>query len=310
MLGEGGAGVEGLSVGPGDDGAVLEVEGSLVLSADLSIEDVHFRREWLSFPEIGYRAAAAALSDLAAMAAEPIGVMVSLALPKAEAWDVGPAIQEGVREACALCGATILGGDLASSPGPIVLDVVVVGRTDRPVTRAGARPGDMLWVTGALGGAAGAVRAWKEGNEPSAGLRASYARPTPRIAEGLWLGKEAEVSAMIDLSDGLGGDAGHLAAASEVRIVLEEERLPVHEELPRGPATALALGGGEDFELCVAAAEGRLDGLQAGFHERFGVPLTRVGRVEEGEGVAILRHGATSPEPLAGVGFDHFGGEG
>ena len=157
---------EGVSVGPGDDAAVLQVEGSVVLSADLTIEGVHFQRRWLTLPEIGYRAVATAMSDLAAMAARPVGVLVSLGLPAAEAAESGPALQDGIRDACVLCEAALLGGDVTSSPGPLVLDVMVVGSVDQPTTRDGARPGDELWVTGVLGGAAAAVTSWEAGGDP------------------------------------------------------------------------------------------------------------------------------------------------
>lgn len=304
---EGGTGaIEGVSVGPGDDAAVLDVEGSVVLSSDLAIEGVHFRREWLTLSEMGYRAVAAALSDLAAMAARPVGVLVSLAIPGAEAADSGPAIQEGIRDACELCGAALLGGDLSGSPGPLILDVMAVGSVERPVTRCGARPGDELWVTGVLGGAAGAVTAWEAGGEPGTALRSAFARPVPRISEARWLSDEADVTAMIDLSDGLAGDAGHMSAASGVGVVIEEALIPTHAGLASDLAVTLALEGGEDYELCITAPSGRLGPLVGDFENRFGVRLTRVGHVVEGHGVSLLRPSSTSPEPLTGSGFNHF----
>ena len=277
-----------------------------MLSSDLAIEGVHFRREWLTFPEIGYRAVASAMSDLAAMAARPVGVLVSLALPGADAAESGPAIQEGIREACGLCGAALLGGDVTASPGPLVLDVMVVGSAEQPITRRGARPGDELWVTGVLGGAAGAVATWEAHGDPDPSLRSALARPVPRIAEAGWLADDAGVTAMIDLSDGLAGDARHMAAASGVGMVIEETLIPTHPGLTGDLATTLALTGGEDYELCVSVPAGRLGPLADDFEGRFGVRLTRVGRVVEGDGMSLLRPGATSPEPLTGSGFDHF----
>ena len=167
----------GVRVGPGDDAAVLE--GGWVVSTDLCVEDVHYRRSWLSDTEIGYRAASAALSDLAAMAAEPVGVLVSLALP-AEARSDPVAVSDGVREAARAVGASILGGDLSRSPGPLMLDLVVLGRADEPVLRVGAEPGDEIWATGTLGGSAAAVRMWAAGHEPPEGLHRPGGRADPR----------------------------------------------------------------------------------------------------------------------------------
>ncbi|HEX2188489.1 MAG TPA: AIR synthase related protein [Longimicrobiaceae bacterium] len=160
-------------VGPGDDCAV--VAGGIALSTDMSVEGVHFRRDWLSPREIGWRAAAAALSDLAAVAARPIGVLVSLALPAGDAGDPAVELMAGVREAAEAVGGAVLGGDVARTTGPLVVDVTVVGEARNPVLRSGARRGDEVWVTGALGGAAAAVRAWLAGGEPDGEASASRA---------------------------------------------------------------------------------------------------------------------------------------
>lgn len=276
-----------VEVGPGDDAAVLE--GGWVLSVDVSVEDVHFRRAWLDDGEVGYRAAAAALSDLAAMAAQPVGVLLSLALPTdPPGGDVDArALQAGVAEAAAEVDAGVLGGDVSGSPGPLVADVVALGRTAWPLLRDGARVGDEVWVTGALGGAAAAVAIWEREEEPAAPLRRAFARPRPRCREALCLAEREWSCALIDLSDGVAGDAGHLAAASDVRIVLEAGALPLHEAavaaLGTEGALDAALHGGEDYELCFTAPPGVVD--RDGFRERFDLALTRVGRVEAGEGV-------------------------
>lgn len=308
FLGEGSPPGPGVVLGPGDDAAVLE--GGWVLSTDLSVEDVHFRRSWVGDEEIGYRAAAAALSDLAAMAAEPVGLLVSMAFPSDAGVDLD-AVQRGVRAAAAAAGASVLGGDLSRSPGPLVLDVTVVGRASAPVSRAGARPGDELWVTGRLGGSGAAVRLWRAGREPSPALRAVFARPTPRIQAALALARAGVLRAMVDLSDGLAGDAGHLAAAGGVRIVLEPERIPVAEGAAEalGPEAALelALRGGEDYELCFAAAPGPPD--VAALAGEAGVELTRVGRVEAGAGVRLEERDG-SVVPLVRGGYDHTRGDG
>jgi thiamine-monophosphate kinase len=216
------------------------------------------------------------------------------------------AVARGVREAAALHGAAVIGGDVSRSPGPLVLDVVAVGCTAWPVHRDGAEPGDHVWVTGTIGGAAAAVRLWQGGDEPPPDLRAAFATPTARTREARALVEREVVDAMIDVSDGLAGDAGHVAAASGVAITLEEERIPVAEAvrsaMGREEALDLALHGGEDYELCFVTDPDVVD--TEDFERRFGVPVTRVGTVSEGEGVWLLRADGTR-EAIRG-GFDHW----
>ncbi len=296
---------DGVVVGPGDDAAVLE--DGWVVSTDLMVEDVHFRSAWATPAEIGFRAVTAALSDLAAMAARPVGVLLSLA--SGALTEAGlDALNEGARRAAEAAGARVVGGDLAGSPGPLFVDVVVLGRAARPALRTGARPGDELWVTGTLGAAAGAVAAWEDGREPSPAMRAAFVRPTARVEEALWLAEHADVRALIDLSDGLAGDAGHVAAGSGVGAVLEAARVPVAPGLGEAghdaeAALGFALHGGEDYELLLAVTPGTLDA--EAFRAATGTEVTRVGRVEEGEGVWLDDGGG--PRRLERGGFDHLG---
>jgi thiamine-monophosphate kinase len=300
-----------VSVGPGDDCAVLRA-APVAVSVDLSIEDVHFRRQWLPTPDlIGVRAAAVALSDLAASAAVPLGVLASLAMTADDAAAIGDAIMEGVREAIEAVGGALLGGDLTRSPGPLILDIVALGRADRPVLRGGAGPGDALWVTGWLGGAASAVHDWLEARTPAPDAVAAFCRPPSRIAEALWLAEHGLPRAMIDLSDGLAGDAGHLAAASGVRIIVDASALPLHPAAEaRGPdgALAMALGGGEDYELCFASPDSAVGPLRQAFENTFGIPLTRVGEIVEGSGV-VMRDNDGRLRGMPAAGFDHFARE-
>jgi thiamine-monophosphate kinase len=301
---------DAVRVGPGDDCAVIDA-APLALSADLSVEDVHFRRAWLSPEEIGWRAAASALSDLAAVAAQPIAVLVSLALTAddvASGW--GTKLMSGVQRAAQSADAGVVGGDVSRSTGPAVVDVTVVGRSERPVLRSGARPGDEVWVTGHLGGAAAAVALLERGGALPDALRARFAHPVARTREALWLAGRAELHALIDLSDGLGGDLGHVAAASEVAIELDPSLVPIAPDVEAASdlgegMLALALFGGEDYELCVVAPEGALGPLVDSFQGRFGIPLTRVGYVHAGEGV-WTRDADGSEKRLERVGFSHF----
>jgi thiamine-monophosphate kinase len=293
----------GVRLGPGDDCAVVDGDG-IALTVDMSVEDVHFRRQWLEPAEIGYRAAAAAISDLAAMAARPVGVLASVALGPGDEGGSGPTVMEGVVAAATASGAVLLGGDLTRSPGPLVVDIVAVGEAPQPVLRSGARVGDDVWVTGTLGAAAAAVAAWLDGREPSAAARAAFARPVPRIREALWLGERGLATAMVDLSDGIAGDAGHIAAASGVRLVIRGGALPV---APAAAATPdplrLAAAGGEDYELCFTAPPGTVALVAAEFERHFGVRLARVGHVEEGSDAVVLDRNGRALEL---EGFQHW----
>jgi len=268
--------------GPGDDAVVFQ--DGLVVSTDMSVEDVHFRRRWLTEREVGYRAVTAGLSDLAAMAAAPAGVLVSLAFP--EGTDV-EAVMAGVKDACRDAGTHLVGGDVSRSPGPLVLDATVLGRTARPALRSGARPGDDLWVTGPLGASAGAVRLLEAGQDPDAQLREAYARPKARIGLAAGLARASVLGACIDLSDGLAGDAGHVAAASGVRIVLEAAAIPVHPALGShftpDESLELALHGGQDYELLFSASP--TAPVADALPREEAAQLTRVGWADVGEGV-------------------------
>jgi thiamine-monophosphate kinase len=252
-----------IAVGIGDDAAVLD--GGLVAAADMLVEGTHFDRRRLDARGIGARAAAANLSDMAAMGADPLCLLASLGLP--EGYDEVAALAEGL----AGHGVPLVGGDLARSPS-LVVSVAVLGRADRPVLRSGGRPGDRLVVTGELGGQA----------------VSGFTSPVvPRLAEGRALAVVA--TAMIDISDGIAGDAARLATASGCLAVIELARLPV----AAGATLEQAAAGGEDYELLAA--------LPA--QTPSPVPVVEVGRLAEGEGVLLIDPGG-SPVDLQG--WDHF----
>lgn len=278
--------------GVGGDCAELDVPAGerLIVSTDSSVEHVHFRRRWLSAHEIGYRATAAALSDLAAAAATPIGLLLALTAPAAWRSELG-AIAEGVADAAMAAGAPIVGGDVTAG-AVLSLTVTVLGRARRPLSRRGARSGDAVYVTGWLGGPGAALRALLAGAEPDAAHRARFAHPEPRLQEARWLAARG-ARAAIDLSDGLAADARHLAAASAVRVRLETERVP---RMP-GVDVRDALASGEEYELLVTAPPG-LD--VAAFRDAFGLPLTMVGTVLPGG-----EPGVEARVDLPG-GHDHF----
>lgn len=284
------------AVGIGDDGALLDVPpGSrLVVSTDTTVEDVHFREGWLTAREIGWRAAMAALSDLAAMGATPLGALFALTVPARWRDSLG-ALAEGLGDAAVHSRTPIVGGDVTDGDR-LALGITVLGHAVRPLKRAGAKPGDTLYVTGKLGGPGAALGAWEQGATPSAEARARFARPVARITAGEWVARQG-AHAAIDLSDGLSGDVAHLAAASGVRCVLDLDRIPTLGDIE--PEDALV--SGEEYELLIA--DPGLD-LEA-FRMETGVELTAIGRVEAGAGVGASRGGR--PVPLPGA-HDHFAG--
>ncbi len=279
----------------GDDAAVLDVPlgEKLVVSTDTSIEDIHFRRDWLNSFEIGYRATAASLSDLAAMGARPLGVLIALTLPDADRHEART-IATGIGEGASAVLCPIVGGDLSSGK-VLSLTITALGSAERPLSRAGARVGQRVYVTGHLGGPAAAVRAWRAGGEPSERDRARFANPVPRIDAGIGLAARGATSA-IDISDGLIADVGHIAAASKVRIEIDLARIPRF-----GEATPMeAASSGEEYEIVVTSPG--IDVVE--FTLEFGLDLTEIGRVVAGSpGVELLEDGKqVAPPP----GFDHF----
>jgi thiamine-monophosphate kinase len=296
----------GEAAGPiGDDTApVPPGVGTLIVSTDASVDEVHFRRDWLSPEEIGWRATASALSDLAAAGAAPAGVTIALTLPADFPESDLLAVMRGVGECASRAGCTVLGGDLTGG-GTLSLTVTVFGHARRVVSRRGARPGDGVWVTGTLGGARAGLLAFQDGRTPPPAARAAFARPHPRLAAGQWLAAHG-ATAMMDISDGLGGDAGHLAAASGVGLHIELDRVPIHpsvhaEAARRDEAAAvLAATGGEDYELLVILPP---DAVGSACEPGAGIPLSRIGTVVAGVGVTCTLAG----QPCEITGFQHAG---
>jgi thiamine-monophosphate kinase len=282
----------------GDDAAVIPIGGTnLVATIDCSIEGVHFRTDWMSDREIGWRAAAAAISDLAAEGAGLTGVLVSLGLPGGDGESAaGVEIMAGIGDVVEEMKGTILGGDIVKSDR-VIIDVCALGTTDHPVSRAGARPGDGIWITGELGGPGAALAAWSNGGQPGGRERMRFVHPVPRIAAGAWLARNG-AQAMIDISDGLVADLGHIAAASGVAVVLDADALP----LLCGKALD-ALSSGEEYELAVALPPGFGAREADGLFRDHSVMLTRVGECLAGSGVQVTRGGRPIDAP---AGFDHF----
>jgi len=297
----------GRARGLGDDCALLAGSaGTLALSTDVSVERVHFRLDWITHAEAGWRSAATALSDLAAEGARPIGLLSAITVPDGASTGDLSLVAGGIGAAADAAGAAVLGGDL--SRGPVwSIAITVVGVAERPVTRAGARAGDGVWVTGALGAARAAVSAWTRGDAPAPDARRAYAHPEPRIVAGRWLAAH-DARAMLDVSDGLAADAAHLAAASGVRLRLALESVPVAagaiDEARRLaiPVQQFAAEGGDDYELLVALPSEFDETSVRRFESATGLALTRVGAIERGSGVRAELLGRV----LELRGYDHF----
>jgi thiamine-monophosphate kinase len=294
------------AAGLGDDCGLLQYgDEFFALSTDVSVEGVHFRLEWIGLEEVGWRATAAALSDLAAEGAEPAGVLAAVTSPAGTGDRELGELMSGVGAAAEFVRAAVLGGDLSRGPAWSIA-ITVLGRTRAPITRSGARPGDNLWVTGTLGGARTALEAWIRNDKPSAEARARFAHPVPRIDAGQWLGRHG-AHALIDLSDGLAGDAWHLAAASRIEVRVDLDGLPLAGGVP---AEAERLGitpgqfaaeAGEDYELLVALPSSFAGSAE--FARECGIGLTRIGVIGQGSGVRFLSQGGE----LRLSGYDHFG---
>ncbi len=289
-------------LGSGDDAAISERTGRTATSVDTLVEGVHFRIPPFSHEDVGHKALATALSDLAAMGATPREAYVQLGLPDGHE-EGALRLADGLGALAAQHGVVVAGGDVTRW-AELVCAIPVVGEivAGDAVRRTGAAPGQALAITGELGGAAAGLRVLDGPGLAAAldsgvadALRSRQLRPRPQVAAGRLLA-ELGATAMIDLSDGLAGDARHLARASSVALEVDVDLVPVQEGVAEvaaaaGEDAALALGGGEDYELLVALPREGLDRMIAALAE-IGVRLTEAGRVREapaGEEDVILR---------------------
>lgn len=286
-------------LGPGDDAAVVAApDGRVVASTDLLVEGRHFRRDWSTAHDVGRKAAAQNLADLVAMGARPTALLVGLGAPPDLPSNWATGLADGLAEECALVGATVVGGDVVRSD-TVVVSVTALGDLEgrAPVTRSGARAGDVLAVAGRLGWSAAGLAVLGRGFRSPRVLADAHRVPAPPYAAGR-AAQEAGATAMIDVSDGLVQDAGHLAAASGVVVALDSSALVVDGPVAEAAAAfnvdplVWVLTGGEDHALLAAFP------ADAALPE----PFVRIGDVREGDPV-VLVDGA----PYAGAGgHDHF----
>jgi thiamine-monophosphate kinase len=291
-------------VGIGDDAAVIEPERNALeaITTDSQVEGVHFDLAFTSPADVGHKALAVNLSDLAAMGAAPRVALLSLILPPA--WPVAhlDALVDGMVALARRSKVSIVGGNIARSPGPLVVDVTVTGSVHqrRVLTRADARAGDELYVSGTLGGAALGLRTLRANRGDVSPASVRYRRPEPRLRLGMLLGRNQAARACVDLSDGLADGVRQLGSASGVGAVIEASAIPVE------PDASLqdALSGGEDYELLFAVApklRRRLEGVRRLTKD---VAVTRIGRLTADRRFLLERGETTEELPR---GFTHFG---
>lgn len=275
--------------GVGDDGAVLDIPRGrqLVVTTDTLVEGVHFAAGTEPV-DVGYKALAVNLSDLAAMGAEPAWFFLSLTLPSMDA-DWVRDFANGMNELAGRAGIRLTGGDLTSGPLNVNLTACGLVPSGLALTRSGAREGDVIGISGPTGLAARAVFEWGRGRVPAPACAAALKRPEPRLAFGIAL--RGQVHSCIDISDGLLADLGHIADASGVGAKIELERLPVPPELadlPDSDRWDLQLGGGDDYELCFTAAPGAWDAI-CDQGKTAGVEPIRIGEITAGQDTVCVR---------------------
>ena len=306
-------------MGIGDDAAVFGLgrrEEIWTLTTDMLLENIDFRREWITPFDLGYKSISVNLSDLASMGARPRFYTVSLGLPEdiSERWVLR--FYDGLTELGCRKGAFLIGGDLSRSEGGIVISITAMGESlhRKVLYRSGGRAGDALYVTGVLGRSAAGLKLLEKGLRPSSSkarmdaIRA-HRKPEPRCEAGLWLAQSGMVRCMMDLSDGLSVDLPRLCDASRVGAEVHAARIPVFS----GSASwgcdplRLALHGGEDFELLFSVSPSRAERLETEYPACF-PKLTRIGRLTRDAGKVWLVEPNGKRRRLAELGYDHFRG--
>lgn len=296
----------GVLRGIGDDCAVLGLPRGhqALVTTDFTLEGVHFRREWHPPEAVGHRCLARGLGDIAAMGGEPVAAFLSLALPRKLSQDWVDRFFSGLLKLAHKFGTTLAGGDIAQSPGGILADIAVVGScpAGKAVLRSGARPGDCIYVSGALGASAATLDQLRKQRKLKPRNFQRHFFPEPRVRLGGTLRTRGLVSAMIDISDGLSTDLEHICEESGVGAELEAEAIPL--AMIGKPAHSVelrfALHGGDDYELLFTAAPGRRVPKRMA-----DVPITPIGRVIRGNQIFLV-HRSGVRSVLHPQGWEHF----
>ncbi|MCY4487467.1 MAG: thiamine-phosphate kinase [Deltaproteobacteria bacterium] len=303
----------GVRLGIGDDAAWVSTAGdSLLFTSDLLIEGVHFNREWISMRDLGHKSLTASLSDIAAMGGRPAFFLLSLALPDIDTRQAA-ALVDGIQALAAEHRVALVGGDTCAADR-LTIDVFLAGEAPHgAVTRAGARVGDDIYVTGTLGDSALGLALLSDPRPKVSARDRNYLvgrhhRPSARVKTGMLLAREGLAHAMMDVSDGLAQDLGHICRASRTGAVVHQARVPLSPAFVRvaGPDDLwCALAGGEDYELLFTAAPDARKSVER-VARRAGVPITRIGEcVPRKRGVTLVDAGGECA-PLSAGGYDHF----
>ena len=310
-----------LVVGIGDDSAALRQSAGLLMlsTCDIQVEGRHFRREHISARQLGRRSAAISLSDIAAMGGRPLYALVSLALPRETLVSWVQDLYEGLAEETAEVGSAVIGGNLSGASEGIVIDITFLGEVEegRMLRRSGARPGDAVLVTGAVGASTVGRLALERGLDRArpdvAYVVAAHLTPTPRVREGAVIAASRRATAMIDVSDGLAGDIGHICEASNAGVRLFAGRVPMD---PQTVAVAQGLGidplhaalhGGEDYELLFTCPPEDAEAVSQEVRKETGTPVTEIGVMTEGPQRTLALPDGGEQQLTAG-GWDHFVG--
>ncbi|MGQ4808967.1 Thiamine-monophosphate kinase [Candidatus Entotheonellaceae bacterium PAL068K] len=305
--------------GLGDDCAVLQSsEGmELLLTTDTQEEGIHFRRDWATPEDIGWRCLAVNVSDIAAMAGRPLGAVIALSVPATLEVTFMEAFYSGLQAIASRYDCPVIGGNVSQRADTLSVTITVLGEvpSGQSVYRSGAQAGDEIWVTGDLGGAKAGLEVLRQAGTvtglQTATVLARFRRPLPRLREAQYVRQQAPIHSLLDISDGLSSDLRHICEASGVGAQIDAASIPIAEETRRVAAAladdplTYALHGGEDFELCCTAPPGVLAGLQDRFGRQFRCSLVRVGTIQTGAGVTLVQPDGTQ-QPLHAQGYDHF----
>jgi thiamine-monophosphate kinase len=304
-----------LQLSIGDDAAAFRIRPGylLLVSSDALIERIHFDRKWTSPKDLGWKALAVNLSDIAAMGGDPLYALTTLGIPPKIPSGFIAAFYRGLNKLASRHGVSLVGGDTCSSPKDLFIDLTILGevKPHQLLTRSGAKPGDVLFVTGTLGESAIGLELLKKGSKashPGTHFIERHLRPSPRLVIGRYLSSHQIASALIDISDGLSTDLHHLCEQSRVGAVIEGSQIP----LPKIPAAMnvklakspmnYALNGGEDYELLFAVPSQKTHLVPSLID---GIPVHEIGKVTRQRGICSIKEGYRTRKLPTG-GFDHF----